>query len=1338
MSFDFNDNDPNPSPNLVDDFHGTAVAGIIAGVGDNGIGVAGTAFDATLAALRLIGYDPNAATFTDEKAYQALTYAFDQIDIYNNSWGFENQRAVTELGPFQTQALIDSVFLGRDGLGNIQVVASGNESALGDRADHDPFANSIYTIAVSAFGPRGTGAAYAEGGASVFVMAPSGTNPPNTGIITTDYIGSDGYNNGTTVDDLADPNYTSSFNGTSAAAPAASGIIGLMVAAARDNGIELTYRDVKHILALSARRIDAGSGGWRTDARPLFFDPRTDAGVPYGAAVGMGPGVTAIPWTIDETGATVTDTVAQYANATNSAGFFVHDTTGTGYGHGAIDAGAAVKLASTWQSVGVQTSTRVLNASLPSGLIPAAETIDPNIVIPGGFGGFGGRDFQDFFELWLNPPDEVPDPLPTNGRGGAIELAVPANYTIEDIEVRLEMTLDPEASDKLRMTLISPDGTHSELTNWIQDGGIGPLTDTGILSHTFTTERHWGERSDGVGRIDPLTGERIEPNVQLGANGEVTHGIWQLVFENWSGEEAILNGGSSVSFHGVPTPVVSNFGNDLGGRIQGSIGLDINQDGLFNVTGIVATELPPIETEVNGIAASEIVIDSGMDASYEPMVAGVMVYVDINKNGVRDATEPHKRTGADGNYYFDLPWNQPGTTYDVRFELPSGYVNLGPEMHQYSIGLQDDDSIIATHGDGHFLFEPEAIAFEGNVFADFDLDAIQDPGDTTVSGFRVFVDLNENGKLDYQDLNANNVFDNGTDMSLEPMAITSSDGSFSIEVNTDWNLPTDFFGNSLFLNDRFLGTEYYTLMLDAREGWAPTGIDVSEPGFANVLLNNGDTPGYAFHRMYVEAGETVVDMDFSVAPDPDLDLGSISGFVFNDVNQNGTKQSNEGGLAGFIVYLDTDNSIQAAIQGGADPTQTATFDTAEASIITGANGAYLFENLPSGSYDIYITLAPGFDADDQTHPNANPPGTIGFHLNRSLAAGQSLGNGLVNFGFFDPAAPTGAPRDYGDLDAPFLTTSVVGGPSHGIVEGFHLGATVAAEPDGDPGGDHPDDDGVTILDEILAGSLVRVDVEASTNVLFLQGWIDFNSNGMFDLEEHLAFRDASGSLLPFAQQPRLESGLNELSFIVPNDVMGSSIAARFRYGEGGHAQFNQPNGAAFVGEVEDYVIGATVSSSFIEPLAGDYNGNNVVDDADYQVWKQTRGSQIDFRADGNGDGKITLADYAVWRDNRGASAQAVQTVFAPLMASAATSEAAPATLDASLAFFAVDGSDETSPSLATRSSDAQPTAAIDLYFLYSEADEVGGGDESSFGAAAADSNEEALLVALEEDFGSAL
>jgi Matrixin len=59
-------------------------------------------------------------------------------------------------------------------------------------------------------------------------------------------------------------------------------------------------------------------------------------------------------------------------------------------------------------------------------------------------------------------------------------------------------------------------------------------------------------------------------------------------------------------------------------------------------------------------------------------------------------------------------------------------------------------------------------------------------------------------------------------------------------------------------------------------------------------------------------------------------------------------------------------------------------------------------------------------------------------------------------------------------------------------------------------------------------------------------------------------------------------------------------------------------------------------------LTGDYNGNGIVDAADYSFWRDTLGSTTDLRANGDNSGtsagKIDAADFTAWKNNFGHTA----------------------------------------------------------------------------------------------------
>jgi subtilisin-like proprotein convertase family protein len=274
ISWDFNNNDSDPSPGASNN-HGTAVAGVAAGRGNNGAGIAGAAYTATLGGIRLIS-----APSTDSQEASALTYQMNSVDIYSNSWGPADNGVLDGPGALTRAALANGARNGRSGKGNIYVWAGGNGQESLDNVNYDGYANSRYTIAVAAIDHNGQQSYYSEPGAPLLVSAYSSGS--TVGITTTDRSGNLGYNGSGTGDgdSLPDTNYTSVFGGTSSAAPLVSGVIGLMLQA----NPNLTSRDVQHILVNTARKNDALDADWATNGAGLHVNHKYGFGAIDAAA----------------------------------------------------------------------------------------------------------------------------------------------------------------------------------------------------------------------------------------------------------------------------------------------------------------------------------------------------------------------------------------------------------------------------------------------------------------------------------------------------------------------------------------------------------------------------------------------------------------------------------------------------------------------------------------------------------------------------------------------------------------------------------------------------------------------------------------------------------------------------------------------------------------------------------------------------------------------------------------------------------------------------------------------------------------------------------------------
>lgn len=273
LDYDYCGNDGNPSPSNWD-AHGTAAAGVAAAVGNNSLGVSGSAPEAGLAGLQLIS-----CSLSDTKESGALSHLRQSIDIYSNSWGpSDDGRTLEAPGPLVLAAFEEDVFQGRSGLGNIITWAAGNGLSSDDNSNYDGYANSRFTIAVAATTHYGDNAWYSEPGDNILVAAPS--DGDGEGITTTDIEGSAGYTNN---------DYTNDFGGTSSATPLVSGVIALILEANQN----LTWRDIQHILVHTARVNDAGDWSWGTNGAGHDVSHKYGFGViDAGAAVEL-----ALNWT---------------------------------------------------------------------------------------------------------------------------------------------------------------------------------------------------------------------------------------------------------------------------------------------------------------------------------------------------------------------------------------------------------------------------------------------------------------------------------------------------------------------------------------------------------------------------------------------------------------------------------------------------------------------------------------------------------------------------------------------------------------------------------------------------------------------------------------------------------------------------------------------------------------------------------------------------------------------------------------------------------------------------------------------------------------------------------
>ncbi len=270
-----------PLPYYLDDDHGTAVAGVVLARNGNAIGGAGVAPRAELAA-----YNP-LATNLDADIADALRRDNAATGVYNNSWGSPDNGVLNPAEASFITAIEAGITSGRGGRGSVYVFPAGNggcylrnadgSCALAENSNFDGYVNKRGVIAACAIDDDGRAPVYAEPGANILVCGRSGNE--QVGITTT----------------TPQSAYRADFSGTSASTPMVSGVVALMLEA----NPNLTWRDVRLILAYSARRNDTTDPGWTSNFN-LDFNPKYGFGaVDAAAAVTLARNWTSVGGTAD-------------------------------------------------------------------------------------------------------------------------------------------------------------------------------------------------------------------------------------------------------------------------------------------------------------------------------------------------------------------------------------------------------------------------------------------------------------------------------------------------------------------------------------------------------------------------------------------------------------------------------------------------------------------------------------------------------------------------------------------------------------------------------------------------------------------------------------------------------------------------------------------------------------------------------------------------------------------------------------------------------------------------------------------------------------------------------
>ena len=141
--------------------------------------------------------------------------------------------------------------------------------------------------------------------------------------------------------------------------------------------------------------------------------------------------------------------------------------------------------------------------------------------------------------------------------------------------------------------------------------------------------------------------------------------------------------------------------------------------------------------------------------------------------------------------------------------------------------------------------------------------------------------------------------------------------------------------------------------------------------------------------------------------------------------------------------------------------------------------------------------------------------------------------------------------------------------------------------------------------------------------------VDWRSDGVGTIAPDQASRNAAGDqvLFDFFANNLLFPGEGSRFFFIKTDAID--------FDEGGTGEL------AVTGNVGSNTFTFNTYQPAVPGVPGDYNGNGIVDAADYPLWRNNLGAPTEASINNNGDGGgVTASDYTYWKSRFGNTAGA--------------------------------------------------------------------------------------------------
>jgi SdrD B-like protein/carbohydrate binding protein with CBM6 domain len=429
--------------------------------------------------------------------------------------------------------------------------------------------------------------------------------------------------------------------------------------------------------------------------------------------------------------------------------------------------------------------------------------------------------------------------------------------------------------------------------------------------------------------------------------------------------------------------------------------------------GVGSIRFVPVTAPTNGSVAGAVFNDADGDGtrdSGETGIGGRTVFLDTDNDSVLDAGERSALTAVDGTY--SVPAVPPGA-YTVRQVLPSGWHQTKPSgTGGYALTLAAGQTVTGRDF-GSTKAVPTAGSIGGSFFNDLDADGSRDTGEPALPGWRVFIDADKDGVFDTGEKTAltdpagNYKFTSlaaGTYRVRDVVqsgfrAVNPSKGYHDVTLAAGQNLTRNFANTQKALisgnvyndlnggggknsgepnlagwrvyldadNDGVFDSTEKNVLTDASGNYKFATLAPGAYRVRVVALSGWrwSQPSSGSYSLTLSSGGAATGKNFGATRNV-----LISGAVFNDLDADKTRDSNESGLSGWRVFIDTDKD--------------GVLDSGEKSVLTDSSGNWSFKDLAAGTYVVRLVQPPGWT---RTTP------TSGSHT-LTLAAGKTSTNRL--------------------------------------------------------------------------------------------------------------------------------------------------------------------------------------------------------------------------------------------------------------------------------------------------------------------------------------------------------